>query len=320
MDWLKKNLILAVSGVVALVVIGGAGWYLYSQIQADQEIEEQLSALRGTLKELEGKTPYPSQENLVAAEEQLGQVTNFLIKADRFFGTRSTNAPVSNTEFSSMLARTVDELKRAAQAAKVSLPTNYAFSFSAQRELMKFDMTNLTRVASQVEDVRVMSKILFDAHIYELIAIQRAPVSGDDTNAIQTKASDYLAVKRVTTNEFSMTLPYVATIRCCTPELGAALEGLGRAPYGFFVKWLKVEPGEVQPEAEPGAPQVSTGGMSPEMARRYGLGRYRQPTMDASPEAAAAAAAAAKKVGVILKEKPLKVQLMIEVIKMNRSA
>jgi len=312
-----------VSGAVALAVIAGAGWYLYSKTQVDQEVDGQLTALRAAFQELEGKTPYPNQENFEAAQAQLGQITNFLAKADRYFGVQSTNNTVSNTEFTSMLARTLAELKAEAQAANVTLPTNYSFSFSAQRELMKFDMTNLTKVASQVEDVRMMSKVFFGAHIYELIAIQRAPVSNDDTNAMQTRASDYLAVKRVTTNEFSMTLPYVATIRCCTPELGAALEGLARAPYGFFVKWLKVEPGEAQAEGEEGGAMVATGGgggMSAAMAMRYGMGRYRRAAVEASPEAAQAAAAAATKVGVILKEKPLKVQIMIEVIKMNRGA
>ncbi|MCZ7634988.1 MAG: hypothetical protein M5U12_02325 [Verrucomicrobia bacterium] len=53
MDWIKKNLGLVISGVVALVLLGLAGYYLYSKytLSATQsaQLEEQESKLQALI-------------------------------------------------------------------------------------------------------------------------------------------------------------------------------------------------------------------------------------------------------------------------------
>jgi hypothetical protein len=322
MDWLKKNLVVVISGVVSLVIIGGAGWYLFSKIQADQSIDEQYNDVRSKLSDFEGKKPFPNLENVDAAKEQLEKVNSYLTNASRFFGQPIVTKNWDNTEFLTYLTKTVTDLRNAAQTSKTTIPTNYWFSFAAQNERAQFDSNTMTKVVAQVEDVQMLASACFNAHIYELIAIQRAPVTLDDTNAMTAHASDYLATKRVSTTDFTTIYPYAVTIRCSSTELGAILEGLARAQYGFFVKWVRVEPGEVQAEGgeesavASGPSYGGGGGMSAAMRRRYGLmPRGGEAAAAQSPEAAQAAQAAAKKIGVVLKEKPLKVMLMIEVIR-----
>lgn len=314
MDWLKKNLVLVISGVISLAIIGAAGYYLLSKIQDDATVEEELSTARTTYTGLIEKKPFPNQENVAAAKEQLVRINQYLTNATRYIGAPITPKDYSSTLFLGMLEETAAGLRNAAQVAKTTIPTNYYFSFAAQKEKGQFATNTMSYVVAQIEDVKAICGVIYNAHVYELLAIQRAPVTADDTNAASAHPGDYLAAKRTSTTEYTTVYPYVVSVRCAAQELADTLEGFARARYGFFVKWVRVEPGEVSAEAED-----SSGMGSPrsDLARRYGMrsSRYAPPAEAATPEAALAAQAAAKKVGVILKEKPLKVTIMLEVIR-----
>jgi hypothetical protein len=259
------------------------------------------------------KKPFPNQENVSAAKEQLARISQYLTNTTRYIGTPIKPKDYTSTIFLGMLEETVAGLRNGAQAAKTTIPTNYYFSFAAQKEKGQFASNTMTYVVAQIEDVKAICDVIYNAHIYELLAIQRSPVTADDTNAVSTHTSDYLATKRTSTTEFTTVYPYVVSVRCAAQELADTLEGFARAPYGFFVKWVRVEPGEVPPEGE----DAGGGSVRSDFTRRYGpRGRYGPSAADpTTPEALLAAQAAAKKVGVILKEKPLKVTIMLEVIR-----
>ncbi len=313
MDWLKKNLVLVISGVISLAIIGAAGYYLLSKIQDDATVEEELSTARTTYTGLIERKPFPNQENVAAAKEQLDRINQYLTNATRYIGAPITPKDYPSTLFLGMLEETAAGLRNAAQAAKTTIPTNYYFSFAAQKEKGQFATNTMTYVVAQIEDVKAICGVIFNAHVYELLAIQRAPVTADDTNAMTTHASSYLSTKRTSTTEYTTVYPYVVSVRCAAQELADTLEGFARARYGFFVKWVRVEPGEVSAEGEDAS---GMGSPRSDLARRYGMrSRYAPPAEAATPEAFLAAQAAAKKVGVILKEKPLKVTIMLEVIR-----
>jgi hypothetical protein len=339
MDWIKKNLVLLLSGLATLAAIGAAGFFFYTRLTAEQEVDTQLTTLRDTLNQLQGKVPFPSEDNVQAAKEQEKELLAFKVNAERFFKPEATPQIKSDADFGYLLLNTFARLQKIAQAHAVTLPTNFYFGFTVQKDLLQYDNTSMNMVCAQLSDIDALCQILFRARIYELQGIKRAPVSTNDNAAVENAAQDvqikdYLANRKITTNQTvrAVISPYELTFKCATPELAAAMEGMERAPYGFLVKYLKVEPADSLSEEpgaqEPGRPAYGGryGNMSASDMKRYGFGG-RRPTMgrppsvpnpaQAAPDATAAAAPAApKKPGTVLKEKPLRVSMYIEVVKL----
>jgi hypothetical protein len=337
MDWIKKNLILVLSGLATLAAIGAAGFFFYTRLTAEQEVDTQLTTLRETLNQLQTKVPFPSDDNVQAAKEQEKELLAFKAKAERFFKPEAAPQIKNDADFGYLLLTTLARLHKTAQADAVTLPTNFYFGFTVQKDLLQYDTTTMNMVCAQLSDIDALCQILFRARIYELMGVKRAAVSTNDTAAMENTAQDlpikdYLTNRKITTNQTvrAVISPYELTFKCASPELAATLEGMERAPYGFLVKYLKVEPADSISE-EPGAQESGRttytsryGNMSAADMKRYGFaGRRpmmgRPPSMPTPTTAApdtTAAAAVPKKPGTVLKEKPLRVSMYIEVVKL----
>ena len=57
MDWIKRNLYFLIGSLVALALMGLAGWYLYSKWQLNNEILGKLDEQYAKLKRLNHRTP-----------------------------------------------------------------------------------------------------------------------------------------------------------------------------------------------------------------------------------------------------------------------
>ncbi len=334
MDWLKRNLFLVVSAAVALAAVGGAGFYLYTKIAADQVVEAKLVEKRTELQGLQTTNPSTTQENLAAATEQQKRLLDFLAKARNRFGRFTTNSPVSYAQFGAWLDKNLEDLKQLAAESKVSFPTNnFAFSFTAQKETSQYDGASLVKVLSQLDDVYGICGILFQAKINELISVQRAQVStNDQTTFGSPNEGDYVKGNWNTNIAPAAVIsPYQVTFRCSAAELATVMESLARANNGFNVKWVKVENGEVAPnpdgEPPPTTPTVPRygmdpryRGMTPAMMQRYGImpgmGPRRAPTPQ--PETAPPPTTMIKRTGPgpVLKERLIKVTLNVDVVKL----
>ena len=67
MLWIKRNLFLAIGGVVAVLLLGAGVYYFLSAQQRNKSIEEALEGNKSELNNLQGQKPYPSQANIVEA-------------------------------------------------------------------------------------------------------------------------------------------------------------------------------------------------------------------------------------------------------------
>jgi hypothetical protein len=148
------------------------------------------------------------------------------------------NTPVTSEAYASALRRTIDQLQRAADAAGITVPPKYDFSFSAQRPLVKFANGSLEPLAVQLGEVKAISEILFAARINAVDGIQRVRVSEDDMAGSQ---ADYVDAHSVT-NELAVLTPYVITFRCFTPELSHVLTGFASSSNAFIIKSIMVQP------------------------------------------------------------------------------
>ncbi len=309
MAWIKRNLYFLIGSVVALALMGLAGWYLYSKWELNNYYLEELNKQYTELNRINALNPHPGNppktDNAKLAREQQQQLLAFKDKTRKYFQRippiPDTPKPTSQ-EFAAALSRTVAQLQKDATNASVALQKpNYSFSFEAQRALLSFAPGSLESLAVQLGEVRAICDVLFEAKINALDDLKRERVSADDSAGQQT---DYLSDRSVTNElaakEAAVLSPYELRFRCFSPELAAVLTGLAGSPYGLMVKSLNVELAPAAPEAPPApvilmpAPGYPAATPTPErrssesdeFMQRYGLGPYARRRATPPPQPA----------------------------------
>ncbi len=356
MSWVKRNLGFVIGSVVALALMGLAGWYLYSKWELNNSTLENLNKDYETLKELNGKQPHPGSggvDNIKTAKEQQDQLQAFRQQTRKHFQriARIPDLPkITDRDFAFALSRTIEQLQRDATNSSVSLPPKYSFSFEAQRAQMSFSTESLSPLSTRLGEVKAICDVVFQAKINSLDYLRRERIL-NDTNDYAGNLNDYTPEKSVT-NDLAVLTPYELGFRCFSSELAMVLAGFATSPYGFIVKSINVEqapqvavepslavpppaavyvPAPVPlPVPVPSGP-VRGDSEAAAFARRYGLnapgGKARLPYETAlgaqpayTPPAVApqAPAAAAIKPGLttVLDEKQLKITMLLEVVKL----
>jgi hypothetical protein len=337
MDWIKRNLYFVIFMVLALFLMGGSGWYLYSSWSLNAQKYAEFSETYSRLKTLNDQSPNPGEEgmgkvdNVAAAKEQEAELRKVMDRSLAYYERikRIPDLPkVNDHDFSTALSLAIAQMQRAASNANVSLATEgYGFSFDAERQKMVFDQSGLNPLSVQLGEVKAVTEVLFNAKVNSLDGLRRERVSRDDTGA----DTDYLE-QRSTTNSLAILTPYEVTFRGFSQELAAVLSGFASSPYGFVVKSITVEPAPASEEAPPPAntpspmpvqnpvyvpqPPRPTPFQDPYESRRYNPGGPR-PRPIAQPVVAVPIAPVPKAgaLPTILTEKKLKVTILLVVVK-----
>lgn len=295
MSWVKRNLYFLIGGVVALVLLGAAGWYLYSKWDLNNTNLANLNQAYADLKALNDKNPNPGGDNIKIAKEQKKELVDYAGRARKYF-QRIPQIPdlpkKTDRDFASALSRTIDQLRRDSTNASVNLQENYNFSFTAEKLKINFDTRGLEPLSTQLGEVKAICDILFQARVNALDGLRRERVSTDDQSG---PATDYLG-ENSTSNALAVLTPFEVTFRCFSPELAAVLAGFASSPCGWIVKSINVEVAGTLPTETTAAvttaptpppiptyvpPQPAQPNVSAEAAemRRYGMnvGGYGQP-------------------------------------------
>ena len=210
---------------------------------------------------------------------------------------------MTKDEFASALRRTVDELAHAASVASVTLPPKYSFSFEAERSLTLFAPGSLAPLSVQLGEVKALCAVLYQAKVNSLDNLRRERVSADDARGPQ---SDYLEQISVT-NSLAVMSPYEVGFHCFSSELAAVLADLANDPHGV---------GGSMAGAGIGAGGRAVAGRGePQSAHRGDAGAGPMPMYQPAPSPGSPPG---QKGGlpVMVDEKPLKVTLVLELIKL----
>ena len=345
MAWIKRNLAFVIFAVVALVLMGLAGWYSFSGWQNSSDQSTKLTEGYTELKRLKGLKPAPGggdgeANNIAISKEQEKEARAFLAKLAtklKPIVSLPVGTNIAAKDYKEALQNTISDLQRDATNNSVILPPRYKFSFEKQAGLVKFAEGTLVPLAAQLGEVKAICDVLNEAKVNSLEGIrrERVPGSPDDLSGSPT---DYLDLAS-TTNELSIITPYEVTFRCFTPELAGVLAGFAASPHALIIKAINVEPAPSstvvdvaaapvyyqQPVVAPVAPSRLGGeeGMAAAMAARYGAaGGFGRPAPVAAPVYApvyaqpAATAAAKSGLQPFVKEKQLKVTMLIHVVKL----
>lgn len=339
MDWIKRNLVFVIGGVVTLVLMGLAGWYCFSGWSNNAREKEAITAAYAELKSLYANKPAPGDgkkvDNIKLAKEQQKEAREFNQKlAGSLEPIRALppGANISGRDYSAALQETISQLQREANNSSVILPPRYKFSFEKQAGLVTFAPGTLDYLAAQLGEIKAICDILNVAKINSLDAIRRERVPGSPDDSAGT-ATDYIDQHSIT-NELAIISPYEITMRCFTPELAAVLAGFAQSRYGLIVKAINAEPALTSTVGDLGMGTPAFAPIYPQPMARYGEeglppgrspygnnpyaaagGRYA-PTPP--PMAAPVQYAPAAKTGLqtFLKEKQLKVTLLVHVVKL----
>ena len=318
MGWIKRNLFFVIGVVVALLALGGSGFFIWQGWSANSEASDKLNEIYGKLQELAQSPLQPGNkqtDNIQVAKEQEQEIVAWMANARQYFQpipAIPTNATVASAAYAEALRQTIDALQREADGGSVTLPPKYDFSFSAQRSRVVFASGSLEPLAAQLGEVKAIAEILFAAKVNNLDGIQRVRVSDDDTSGLQ---SDYIE-QRPVTNELAIITPYVVTFRTFTPELAKVISGFAASANPFVVKSLTVQPASAV--AAPGGPE-GMGNPNP-----YGQPNpyeqpgnpYGRPNPYGAPPQPAPGAPGKGGLQTVLKEQLLRITLEVDIVKL----
>lgn len=344
MDWIKRNLVFVIGAAVTLLLMGLAGWYSYSGWSNNVTERDAITTAYEELKNLHASKPAPGDgkkvDNIKLAKEQKQEALEFTQKLQTQLERIPAIPPgtnITSRDYSAALQETIAQLQREATNSSVNLPPRYKFSFEKQASLVTFAPGTVEALAVQLGEVRAICEILNRAKVNSLDSIRRERVAGSPDD-MAGPATDYLSTQS-TTNELAIISPYEITFRSFTPELAGVLAGFAQSRYGFVVKAVNVEPAlhsmvsdiaapiyaqpvYTQPQMPVRPMMGEEGGPSAAMRARYGAagaspyGAYGagQPPVVAAPVGVAPATKSGLQ--TLLKEKQLKVTLLVHVVKL----
>lgn len=293
MSWAKRNLYFLICCIVAVVLLLAAGWYCYSEWQANSTNWDQLNGAYTQLKTISDKKPNAGNEkvdNIGAAREQTKEALQRVADVRKFFKPVPTIPADTNKLDDRTLGRavreTIGQLRSGAQQHNVAVPPDFAFSFSLQQAKTAYDPQSWGLLARELGEVKSICDTLYGARVIALDSIQRER-SADDINPSQSATQpDYVDSGSVT-NATTIISPYQVTIRCFTTELGGVLSGFANGQRTVIVKTLAIQPEEsMYGGGEPNAMQPNM----PVVTARGGL-------------------------PVVIDEKKLKVTMLLEFVK-----
>lgn len=320
MSWIKRNLAFVISLAVAVALLIGGAVYLFSAQSEAEAASGELEAKKNEYDTLVKREPYPNAKNIELAKAEQVRVAELKTESLATFSQYPAFSALDDASFKALLTRTIGELERSAERRGVKLPSGsgsgskYNFTFDTQRRELRLAPNTLQPLALALTDIREFTEILFASKIHSLVSIKRTPIGTNETAG----TGDILSKKVGTNSVVAAGIhPYEVQFQCFSSELGEVLSRFVAASNAYVLKTINVE----RPSADGAEGSGETAQPNPAMGMmalmsRYGL-RPGMGTMPPATQPAATQPAASGKVGdVVLEQKPIKVTLGFEVVRL----
>src|SRR6266436_3995788 len=118
MLWIKRNLFVAVGGLIALGLLGFGIFYLLTNVTENKRVESGLEEKKDQLQKLYNLDPFPSTTNIAMAKAELQKVRAAVNKTKEYF-TPIPYPKVTGPAFRSLLETTIYELQKKAEESSV---------------------------------------------------------------------------------------------------------------------------------------------------------------------------------------------------------
>lgn len=341
MAWIKRNLALVIGIAVSLLLLVGAGGYLIANEAQDYARDEDLAKLKVKLDSLRSGT-FPSEANIGAVRTNVIQVLKFTAEAERILATEPPK--LANVSFSVHLPRVLDEMRRDATNAGVELPPKYDFTFGEVKGMSRIPGYGIEPLNSRLAEMKIICDALFKARVRGIESLQRLAAFADEP-----KGPDLLLDRTEQTNSLATGVnvtitPYRVVFRGFSGDLAVVLNTLSGTKDFFVVREVLVErlggaglmnPGMMNPGMmNPGmmtpgmmtpgpfggpGPGGAPGMLAPGMTTPPPPGGFR-PVAPKAPGMVGAQPVSKSSLVKILDEQPLRITLVLDVIKVTRKA
>lgn len=330
MLWIKRNLLLVIGVVVALALLGGAGFYLIYNFDENSARDEDLEKLKVELDQLKSGV-FPSEANIAAVKTNVARVAKFVATAEELLAHEAPKATTAS-QFSIALPRVLDDLRRDATNASVELPPKYDFTFGEVKAMTRLPAYALEPLAARLSEVRTICGVLFKARVRALESLNRVAAFADEPKGVDLLTDRLEQTNSVSTNVSVIVTPYRVVFRGFSGDLSAVMNGFSATKDFFVVRQVSVEPASGMMDSPAGMnpnpmnpmmmnpnpfqPPTLPGGMQPPPGPGANPAAPRPP----APKAGTAPAAPPQKSSLIkvLDEKPLRITLVLDVIKVTR--
>lgn len=264
MKQLNKNPFLVGLAVVAVVLLGGLGFYAS---QAFSTFTEELDAYDRsvkTLHRLQNAVPYPSAENLAAARAAIGEYQAQLATLDAALRKHQPPLPQDKTpnQFQDELRREVSQVTTKAATDKVELPADFYLGFDEFKTGLPSTVV-APFLARQLAVFRWLADTLIDAGIKRIDLWQRLPLPVEKDEALAAFPEN------PTPEQLIRISPLVLSFTGEQARVRRALNDIFRSPNFFIVRSLEIlnsnreaplksaVPGAEAPAGQAQAPQPS---------------------------------------------------------------
>jgi len=323
MPWIKRNLYFVITVVVGLGLTGYCGYLLSAALSENATAMATFNETTNSLISLRNKRPYPSAENIHAAEEDAARVQAFRAEFLKAFSGFPTPPKMDDHQFNDYLKKTIVQFGAEATNAGVNMTAGYTFGFTRQLAQLKYPAECIAPWMQELQEINALLHILYNAKINYLEHIRRPLVATTD------ESEDSIQLSTVT-NQNGVVTPYRLEFRAFSSEIASVLAGIAGSSNCFIVKAPIVEKSTVP---LPDLPQVAP--PPPPPPQRYfrppqNLGESFERPHDPSdrratrmaPPIQQAAPVSVTPTGptapvTILREKPLFVTLYVEVVKLK---
>ena len=346
MAWIKRNLALVIGIAVSLLLLVGAGGYLIANEAQDYARDEDLAKLKVKLDSLRSGT-FPSEANIGAVRTNVTQVLKFTAEAERILASEPPK-PV-NVSFSVHLTRVLDEMRRDATNAGVELPPKYDFTFGEVKGMSRIPGYGIEPLNSRLAELKTICEVLFKARVRGIESLQRLAAFADElkgpdllldrteqTNSLATGVNVTITPYRVVFRGFSGDLAVVLNTLSGTKEFfvvrevlveplgGAGLMNPGLMNPGMMTPGMMtpgmMTPGMMTPGPFGGpGPGGAPGMLAPGMTTPPPPGGFR-PVAPKAPGMVGAQPVSKSSLVKILDEQPLRITLVLDMIKVTRKA
>ena len=310
MLWLKRNLVFALSLLVAVGLFLYGSYYLFSKWSENSELQKQVEETDASLKKIyDLKSTSPTATNIMILRQQDAELRTFLTNVTALRKPLDYDAKISSANFKTLLDNSLAQLNREADQARIPV-VQKEFGFSNIKPLVSFAEGSVPLLAEQLAEVKLICGILFKSEISALENLRREGISKDDFAA--SSSVDYHSIAKMT-NELTREISsfYVVTFTSFSESLASVLENVERSPEALSVRLLSVLPAGPSKTANPGTTTtpvtspVNSG--APTVAPQRGQAR--------AGAGAQAAASPTRRLETLVDEKAFRVSMILEVTK-----
>lgn len=178
MEFIKKFKVLAVGGVVALLLLIVAGVFLFLNIQKYLTDTGEADANQSRLTDLENRKPAgPDMANvqITSSNAAIKEACLVRLLADLRQGQVEPRKDMQRVVFNSFLKTTIDQMNEAAKKQAMVVPAKFDYGFKTYYTEGRLPANNadVPRLTVQVQQVKVLMDMMLQAHIAEILSIER---------------------------------------------------------------------------------------------------------------------------------------------------